>query len=139
MAAPARRLLVRSMVEKGLSEQRGITVVGVAASALRYETRPDLNFELREQIAALAQRHRCYGKGTVLLKLRQKGLVGNYKRVEGLYQEAGLQVLRRQPKKVLVGDRQPLLRPFRSQSGMVYGVGDRPHRRRPGDQVLEHR
>lgn len=45
------------------------------------------------------------------LKLRQKGLVVNYKRVECLYQEADLQVRRRKRTKVPVGERQPLLRP----------------------------
>ena len=35
----------------------------------------------------------------------------NYKRVERLYKEAGLQVRRRKRKKVPVGERQPLIRP----------------------------
>ncbi|WP_447780742.1 IS3 family transposase [Stenotrophomonas riyadhensis] len=111
VTAPARRLLVRSMVEKGLSERRALTVVRMSASALRYEPRADRNVELREQIAALAHRHRRYGVGMIHLKLRQKGLVVNYKRVERLYQEAGLQVRRRKRKKVPIGERQPLLRP----------------------------
>nr|WP_312774583.1 IS3 family transposase [Atlantibacter hermannii] len=111
VTAPARRLLVRSMVEKGLSERRALTVVRMSASALRYEPRADRNVELREQIAALAHRHRRYGVGMIHLKLRQEGLVVNYKRVERLYQEAGLQVRRRKRKKVPIGERQPLLRP----------------------------
>lgn len=106
-----RRLLVRSMVEKGVSERRALTVVRMSASALRYEPRADRNAELREQIAALAHRHRRYGVGMIHLKLRQKGLVVNHKRVERLYQEAGLQVRCRKRKKVPVGERQPLLRP----------------------------
>ncbi|NJC36038.1 transposase InsO family protein [Xanthomonas arboricola] len=99
------------MVEKGLSERRALVVARMCASALRYEPRPDHNVELREQIAVLAHRHRRYGVGMIHLKLRQKGLVVNYKRVERLCQEAGLQVRRRKRKKVLVGKRQPLLRP----------------------------
>ncbi len=99
------------MVEKGLSERRALTVVRMSASALRYEARADPNVELREQIAVLAHRHRRYGVGVIHLKLRQKGLVVNYKRVERLYQEAGLQMRRRKRKKVPVGERQPLLRP----------------------------
>ena len=54
MTAAARRLLVRSMVEKGLSERGALTVVRMTASALHYEPRADNNVELREQIAALA-------------------------------------------------------------------------------------
>jgi transposase InsO family protein len=42
---------------------------------------------------------------------QQPAVVVNYKRVERLYQEAGLQVRRRKCKKVPVGERQPLLRP----------------------------
>ena len=100
------------MVEKGLSERRALAVARMSASALRYVPRPDNNAELREQIAALAQLHKRYGVGMIHLKLRQKGLFVNYKRVERLYQEAGLQVRRRKRKKVAVGERQPLIRPF---------------------------
>ncbi|MBD3828679.1 MAG: IS3 family transposase, partial [Stenotrophomonas sp.] len=37
VTAPVRRLLVRSMVEKGLSERRALVVARMSASALRYE------------------------------------------------------------------------------------------------------
>jgi transposase InsO family protein len=47
------------------------------------------------------------------LKLRQAGMLMNYKRVERLYQQdAKLQVRRRRRKKVPFGDRQPLYRPL---------------------------
>ena len=83
----------------------------MSASALRYAPRPDGNVELRERIQALAQRHKRHGVGMIHLKLRQAGMLVNYKRVERLYQEARLQVRRRKRKKVPVGERQPLLRP----------------------------
>ncbi|HEX5755385.1 MAG TPA: IS3 family transposase [Arenimonas sp.] len=111
VSAPARREQVRYMMSRGLSERRALAAVQMSASALRYEPRPDRNVELREQILALAQRHRRYGVGMIHLKLRQAGLIVNYKRVERLYQEARLQVRRRKRKKVPVGDRQPLIRP----------------------------
>ena len=111
MTAPARRELVRQLMTKGLSERRALTAVCMSASALRYTPRPDGNGELRERIQALAQRHKRYGVGMIHLKLRQAGLLVNYKRVERLYQEAKLQVRRRKRKKVPVGERQPLLRP----------------------------
>lgn len=111
VSAPARREQVRYMVEKGLSERRSLAVMVMSASALRYEPRPDRNVELRERILALAHRHRRYGVGMIHLKLRQEGRLVNYKRVERLYQEAGLQVRRRKRKKILFGERQPLLRP----------------------------
>jgi len=111
VSAPARRELVRQMVEKGLSERRALTVAAMSASAYRYAPRPDRNGELRQRIVALAQRHKRYGVGMIHLKLRQAGLLVNYKRVERLYQEAKLQVRRRKRKKVPVAERQPLARP----------------------------
>jgi len=79
---------------------------------LAYTPRPDRNVALRERILALAHRYKRYGVGMIYLKLRQEGLLVNYKRVERLYQEAKLQVRRRKRKKVPVGERQPLLRPM---------------------------
>ncbi|CBA16362.1 putative is1404 transposase orf b (fragment) protein [Xanthomonas albilineans GPE PC73] len=111
MTAPARRMLVRHLMERRLTERRALAVVRMSASALRYVPRPDRNVELRERILALAQRHKRYGVGMIYLKLRQEQWPVNYKRVERLYQQARLQVRRRKRKKVLLGQRQPLLRP----------------------------
>ena len=80
------------MIDRGLSERRALGVARMSASALRYQPRPDRNVELREQIHALAIRHKRYGVGMIHLKLRQAGWPVNYKRVERLYQEAKLQV-----------------------------------------------
>lgn len=112
MKAPARRELVRHLTGHGLSERHALRVVGMSASAYRYQTMPDRNQALREQIVTLAQRHRRYGAGMIYLKLRQSGQPINHKRVERLYAEAGLQVRRRRRKKVPVSDRQPLGRPL---------------------------
>ena len=66
VTAPARRLLVRSLVERGLTERRALAIVRMSASAFRYEPRPDRNVELRDRILALAHRHRRYGVGMIL-------------------------------------------------------------------------
>lgn len=110
--APARRELVRHLTGHGLSERHALRVVGMSASAYRYQPIPDRNQALREQIVTLAHRHRRYGAGMIYLKLRQSGQPINHKRVERLYAEAGLQVRRRRRKKVPVLDRQPLGRPL---------------------------
>ena len=120
VAAPARRELVRYMVEKGLSERRALLIVQMSPSAFRYQPAPDRNQDLRERIVALAQRHRRYGAGMIYLKLRQAGLVVNHKRVDRLYAAAELQVKRRKRKKVPVGERQPLLRP--EQADQVWSM-----------------
>lgn len=98
-------------MDRGLSERRSLSALRMSASALRYTPRPDRNGELRARIQALAQRHTRYGVGMIHLKLRQAGVLVNYKRVERLYQQARLQVRRRKRKKVPVAERQPLARP----------------------------
>lgn len=99
------------MTAKGLSERRGLRVIGMSASALRYQPRPDRNGALRDRIVALAQRHRRYGASMIYLKLRQAGELVNHKRVERLYTLQQLQVRRRRRKKIPVSERQPLVRP----------------------------
>ncbi|WP_436286801.1 IS3 family transposase [Sinimarinibacterium flocculans] len=111
VTAPARREVVRVMKDRGMSERHALRVVGMSASALRYVARPDGNDELRQEIVALAQRHRRYGAEMIYLKLRQAGHLVNHKRVERLYALEKLQVRRRRRKKIQPGDRQPLIRP----------------------------
>lgn len=111
VSAPARRDLVRHMTQQGLSERHALRVLGMSASAYRYQPAADRNRDMRAQIVALAHRHRRYGAGMIYLKLRQAGLQVNHKRVERLYREAGLQVRQRKRKKVPVSERQPLGRP----------------------------
>lgn len=100
------------MIDRGLSERRALRAARMSASAYRYVPAPDRNVELRQKIEALAHRHKRYGVGMIHLKLRQAGMLVNYKRVERLYQDAKLQVRRRKRKKVPFGDRQPLYRPL---------------------------
>ena len=111
MTAPARREVVRKIADQGLSERHALRVIGMSASSLRYRPAPDRNIALRETIVTLAHRHRRYGAGMIYLKLRQRGLIVNHKRVERLYAEANLQIRQRQRKKVPMSDRQPLERP----------------------------
>ena len=59
------------MTARGLTERRSLRVIGMSASALRYQPRPDRNGALRDRIVALAQRHRRYGASMIYLKLRQ--------------------------------------------------------------------
>ncbi len=111
VTAPARREVVREMCTQDLSERHALRVMDMSASSLRYRPAPDRNTALRETIVTLAHRHRRYGAGMIYLKLRQRGLAVNHKRVERLYAEADLQVRRRKRKKVPMSDRQPLARP----------------------------
>lgn len=112
MRAPDRHDLVCGMISAGLSERHALRVIGMRASASRYQPAPDQNKALRVRIIALAQRHRRYGSSMIHLKLRQTGLRVNHKRVERLYAEEKLQVRRRKRKKAPVSDRQRLMRPL---------------------------
>ena len=57
--------------DAGTGGETSLGVVGMIASALRYEPRPDRNVALRAQTVALAPRHRRYKVGMIQLKLRQ--------------------------------------------------------------------
>ncbi len=70
MSVPAKRELVRFAQRKGLSERRALKLVGMSPSVLRYERRDDGNGELREQIVAMAHRHRRHGYRMIHLRLR---------------------------------------------------------------------
>jgi len=111
VTAPVRRELVRWMRTRGLTERRCLVMVGMSASSLRYQPRPDHNVALRARIVALAQRHRRYGAEMIYLKLRQAGEIVNHKRVERLYGLEKLHIRRRRRKKIPVSERQPLIRP----------------------------
>jgi transposase InsO family protein len=113
VTAPDRRVMVRWMQTKGLSQRRALEVIRMSATVLRYQPRPDRNTELRTSIVELAQRHRRYGVGMIYLKLRQRGQCVNYKRVERLYRLEKLQVQRRRRKKRDLTERHPLGRPSR--------------------------
>ena len=58
---PARRVLVRFVCDRRLSERHARRVIGMSASALRYTPAPDRNVQLRQQILDIAHRHRRYG------------------------------------------------------------------------------
>jgi transposase InsO family protein len=113
VTVPARRELVRYAQARGLSERRALKLVCLSPSVMRYERRDDGNGALRERIVALAHRHRRHGYRMIHLRLAQEGWAVNVKRVRRLYREQNLMVRRRKRKKVLPGERQPLIRPSR--------------------------
>lgn len=54
VTAPVRRELVRWMQTRGMTERRCLAAVGMSASSLRYQPRPDRNTGLRARIVTLA-------------------------------------------------------------------------------------
>jgi len=128
MSALARRELLRHMVNHGLSERRSLRVIGMSASAYRYEAAQEHNYALKDKFIALVQRRRRYGAGMIYLTLRQAGELVNYKRVDRLCAEAVLPVKKRRRKKIPIADRPPRASDG-SKSGLVYGLCIRPHSR----------
>ena len=108
----ARWALVRDMVDQGLSEQWTLTVARTSASTLRYvplgrkwrivQTNPSAG------TAVQALRHRDNPRQVQA----SEAVCMNCKCVARLYQQARPQVRWRKRKKVLVGERQSLLRPM---------------------------
>lgn len=137
VTAPARREVVRRMCDTGLSERHSLRVMGMSASALRDRSAPDRHVSLREAIKAIAHRHHRYGAGMMYLKLPQRGMVVNHKRVERLYTEADWHVRRRTRKQVPMSARQPLIRPDAANDLGSNGLRIRPPRRWAGDQVSD--
>ena len=114
VAAPARREVVRVLQTGGLTERHALRIFAMSASSLRYQPALDRNTGLRQEIVGLAHRYKRYGAGMIYLKLRQKGLKVNHKRIDRLYAIEKLQLKKRRRKKVPAADRQPLVRPVAS-------------------------
>lgn len=86
--------------EKGLSERRAASVVGVSKSVLRYRKSGRRDDGVREALRRLAFRYRRYGYRMLHRKLKQQGFTVNHKRIWRLYQEEKLSLRRKRRKKV---------------------------------------
>lgn len=75
MTAPARRELVRHLVDKGLSERRSLAVVRMSASAYRYAPRPDRIIELQAGdvfFAGLGCEHVAHPQGAARILVAER-------------------------------------------------------------------
>src|SRR5690349_24941878 len=88
------------MIERGVSERLACEVVGLARSTYRYQPRaapkrrPDEQ-QLRQQIVALAHKHRRFGYRRVTALLGRGGERVNHKRVWRIWQAERLSLPRR--------------------------------------------
>lgn len=92
------------MVARGVSERLACRAVSLQRSSYRYHAAPQRTAQpsdqvLREQLVALAHQHRRFGYRRVGALLRRQGEVVNHKRVWRVWQQAGLSLPRRRPKK----------------------------------------
>lgn len=87
-----------------VSERRACTVTGQPRSSQRYESgKPKKDDRLRKRLRALSRRYPRYGYRRVWAKLRQEGWNVNRKRVQRLWREEGLRIVRRPRKRRRLG------------------------------------
>lgn len=98
------------MAERQMGVTRACGLVGISRSFLAYRSRREPLQGLRERIRAIAETKRRYGYRRIHVMLLREGWQINHKRTHRLYREAGLQVRRRNRKRIIHGERTPLSR-----------------------------
>lgn len=108
IGAPARRLVVRALIERGLSETRSCEAVRISRSSFRYESRRTDDVEIVERIKELKTRKPRWGYKRICRRLRTEGHPVNHKRIERIWREHGFTLpARRKRKKVRTGQTVP--------------------------------
>jgi putative transposase len=108
----ARRDATRHLVEAfGVSVRRGCGLLEIRRSSFYYAGIPPDDAPLRAAIRAVAQERRRWGSPRIAVQLRRQGWPDNHKRIERLYRAEGLQVRRRNRKRISRGEREPLMQP----------------------------
>lgn len=110
MVTPEQRrtAVTTAMTTAEVSERRACRFTGFARSTQRYRSRRPPDTALRARLHELAARRRRWGYRQFCRVLRREGWRINYKRVQRVYQEEGLQVRRRKRKRRAVVPRTPM-------------------------------
>jgi putative transposase len=99
--APARRLVVRALVDKGLSTTRACDAVDISRSSFAYTSRRSDDVELIERIREIKLKKPRWGYKRIYRKLRTEGVAVNHKRIERIWREHGFTLpARRKRKKI---------------------------------------
>ncbi|MDI6900546.1 MAG: IS3 family transposase [Anaerosomatales bacterium] len=107
--APARRQVVRALVDSGLSVTRACRAVDISRSSYNYESRRAEDVELVERIKEIREKKPRWGYKRVHAKLRSEGFFVNHKRIERIWREHGFTLAaRRKRKKVRTGQTVPV-------------------------------
>jgi putative transposase len=115
VTAEQRRTAVTSAMQTaGISERRACRFTGFARASQRYRPCRPPDTALRAQLHDLAARRRRWGYRQLWRVIRRTGQVINRKRVQRVYQEAGLQVRRRKRKRRTAVPRTPMPMPQRA-------------------------
>jgi putative transposase len=105
------------LIERGLSERRACTLVGLQRSSQRYQPRPARDPTVAARIGELAREHPRYGYRRIWALLRREGRPVNQKRVRRLWRQARLQVrpARRRPRRRKADTQQQDVSPTQAQ------------------------
>lgn len=101
MSPAAKRSVVQHlMAERDYSERSACQLVGINRASARYtpKVKPE-EAAFRDQVRQLAQQHPNYGYRRITAILRREGSKVNYKRVQRIWQQEGLQLPRRKSRK----------------------------------------
>ena len=91
MSPAQRREAAQFLIDHGLSQRRSCKLVAMSRSAWRYQTQPRDDVAVIEQLRAIARANKRYGYRRAAVLLRREQPI-NRKRVQRLWQQAGLQV-----------------------------------------------
>jgi transposase InsO family protein len=108
IGAPTRRLVVRALMQRGLSETRSCKAVDISRSSFRYESRRVDDVEIVERITELRLRKPRWGYKRICRRLRSEGHPVNHKRIERIWREHGFTLpARRKRKRIRTGETVP--------------------------------
>ena len=95
------RAIVVDIVGHGIPERRACNHLKVPRSSMRYEVRPEdpRTEALKNQVKALALKHRRYGYRRITRVMRRLGERVNHKRVYSYWRQGELQLPRRRPRR----------------------------------------
>jgi len=97
--------------EKGYSQRRACTLIGLAPKTYRYASSQGDDAAVRERLCALARQRGRFGYRRLHILLRREGIVLNHKKLFRLYREERLTVRRRGGRKRALGTRAPMALP----------------------------
>lgn len=101
MVSPlARKIVVKRIQEKGISQRRASELVGISRSSLRYIARIKADeFELIKRIHELANKRKRFGYRRITALLRREGWNVNKKRIHRIWKSEGLSLPKKRPKR----------------------------------------
>jgi putative transposase len=106
VSVPARRSQVAYAADKGLSQRRACTLIGVGRSALHYRSRTaEKDAAVLTRMTALAAQYPRYGYRRIAIFLEREGHVMSFGRCHRLWRQAKLQVPRKRPRKRIASGR----------------------------------